>query len=136
MKNIRPLLVVVALAVLLSGCGRGDVSNVKILKQSSDIYTDWEIRNAVEVAVQYFKSEFDGCKLLEIGYAGDDEGVAFHEWAEQYDVDQVIILVSAFEVGPEGGDGSLNPNDTYKNWQWVLGRTNGGRWKHLTHGYG
>ena len=136
MKKFGPLLVVLVLAILLSGCGRGDVSKVKILNRSSEIYTDWEIRNAVEVAVQYFKSEFDDCALLEIGYAGDEKGVASLEWAERYGVDQVIILVSSFAVGPEGGNGTLNPNDTYNNWQWVLGRNNGGKWKHLTHGYG
>ena len=84
---------------------------------------------------RYFEKEFDGCTLLEIGYVGDQDGKAFIERANQYGVDEVIILVSSFAVGPEGGDGSLNPNDTYRNWKWILGRTNGGQWRHLDHGY-
>ena len=136
MKKFIPLLIMLAISVFLSGCARGDVTKVNIIDRPSQIYSEKEIHKAVDVAVEYFKREFSGCTLLDIGYAGDEKGQAFIEWANQYDVDQVIILVSSFAVGPEGGDGSLNPNDTYGNWQWILGRTVGGQWKHLTHGYG
>lgn len=136
MKKFIPLLILLALSIVLTGCARGDVSNVNIKERSSQIYTDKEIHKAVGVAMEYFEREFNGCTLLEIGYAGDDKGEAFVEWESRYGVDQVIILVSSFSVGPEGGDGSLNPNDTYSNWQWILGRNSGGQWKHLTHGYG
>ena len=136
MKKFVPFLVMLVISLCLSGCARGDVSKVRVNGQLSNIYTDWEISKAVDVAVRYFEKEFDGCTLLEIGYVGDQEGKAFIERANQYGVDEVIILVSSFAVGPEGGDGSLNPNDTYRNWKWILGRTNGGQWKHLDHGYG
>ena len=136
MKKFVPFLVMLVISLCLSGCARGDVSKVRVNGQLSNIYTDWEISRAVDVAVRYFEKEFDGCTLLEIGYVGDQAGKAFIERANQYGVDEVIILVSSFAVGPEGGDGSLNPNDTYRNWKWILGRTNGGQWKHLDHGYG
>ena len=136
MKKFVPFLVMLVISLCLSGCARGDVSKVRVNGQLSNIYTDWEISKAVDVAVRYFEKEFDGCTLLEIGYVGDQDGKAFIERANQYGVDEVIILVSSFAVGPEGGDGSLNPNDTYRNWKWILGRTNGGQWKHLDHGYG
>lgn len=32
----------------------------------------------------------------------------------------MIILLSEFDVGPSGGDGSLNPNSTYDNFIWIL----------------
>ena len=136
MKRFVPFLVMLVISLCLSGCARGDVSKVRVSGQLSAIYTDWEISRAVDVAVRYFEKEFDGCTLLEIGYVGDQDGKAFIERANQYGVDEVIILVSSFAVGPEGGDGSLNPNDTYRNWKWILGRTNGGQWRHLDHGYG
>ena len=135
MKKFVPFLVMLVISLCLSGCARGDVSKVRVNGQLSNIYTDWEISKAVDVAVRYFEKEFDGCTLLEIGYVGDQDGKAFIERANQYGVDEVIILVSSFAVGPEGGDGSLNPNDTYRNWKWILGRTNGGQWRHLDHGY-
>lgn len=136
MRKFIPFLVMLVISFCLSGCARGDVSRVSIHDQPSRIYTEKEIRQAVNVAMEYFEKEFDGCVLLGISYVGDDMGKAFIEWANRYDVDQVIILVSDFTVGPEGGDGSLNPNDTYRNWQWILGRSGGGQWKHLDHGYG
>ena len=135
MKKFVPFLVMLVISLCLSGCARGDVSKVRVNGQLSVIYTDWEISKAVDVAVRYFEKEFDGCTLLEIGYVGDQDGKEFIERANQYGVDEVIILVSSFAVGPEGGDGSLNPNDTYRNWKWILGRTNGGQWRHLDHGY-
>ena len=136
MRKYIPLLLMMILALLVSACGKGTVSDVCIGRQYSGIYTQKDVDDAIQLAINYFRNEFEGCKLLEIAYVGDEEWTAFEEWADQYGVDQVIILVSSFETGPDGGDGSLNPNDTYRNWQWVLGRSNGGKWKHLTHGYG
>lgn len=136
MRKFIPLLIMLILSLLLQGCSGGNVRNAVINNQYSAIYSHQEISRAVDVAMEYFEKEFDGCTLLEIGYVGDEQGKAFIEWANQYGVDEVIILVSSFSVGPEGGDGSLNPNDTYRNWKWVLGRTYGGQWKHLDHGYG
>ena len=136
MKKLMALLLAMALSLFLSGCGRGDASNVSITNRRSEIYTDRELRSAVDVAIDYFEKEFDCCTLLEIGYIGDQEGKEFIERANQYGVDQVIILVSSFATGPDGGDGSLNPNDTYRNWRWILGRNGTGQWKHLDHGYG
>ena len=49
--------------------------------------------------------------------------------------DEVIVLLSSFDVDSSGGDGSLNPNSTYDNWSWILVRTSGGKWKHVDHGY-
>ena len=37
--------------------------------------------------------------------------------------ENVIVLLSNFDVGDSNG-GSLNPNSTYENWQWVLIRDN------------
>ena len=34
-----------------------------------------------------------------------------------------------------GGDGSLNPNSTYDNWDWIMGEKHGGKWEHIDHGY-
>lgn len=59
----------------------------------------------------------------------------YQDFADRNGADDVIVLVSTFDVGASGGDGSLNPNDTYSNWKWILVRTTGGKWKHVDHGY-
>lgn len=55
---------------------------------------------------------------------------------EQKLMKEAIVLVSTFDVDASGGDGSLNPDDTYENWEWVLVRDKDGTWRHVTHGYG
>jgi hypothetical protein len=81
------------------------------------------------------KKEFDDCTLTEITYYGDDKLADYQEFATRHNGDEVIVLVSTFETGTSGGDGSLNPNDTYTNWKWILVRTKGGKWRHVDHGY-
>ena len=58
--------------------------------------------------------------LTEIYYAGDKILPSYEYWADTNDADDVIVFISSFDVGSSGGDGSLTPDSTYDNWQWVL----------------
>ena len=49
---------------------------------------------------------------------------------------EFIVLISDFYVYPKGGDGCLNTDYIYKNWNWILERTPNGNWEHKDHGYG
>lgn len=118
----------------LAACG-GNVSNVKVTAYDSELYTDADVQAAINVAKAYFKKEFSGCTLTEITYAGDEKIQGYAEWADRNNADEVIVLSSSFDVDGSGGDGSLNPNSTYENWNWILVRCKGGRWKHVDHGY-
>ena len=66
---------------------------------------------------------------------GDDSSKDYQDWADRNNADEVIVLLSSFDVDSSGGDGSLNPNSTYNDWKWILVRTNGGQWQHVDHGY-
>ena len=83
----------------------------------------------------YFAMNFDGCTLTKLYYPGDSYADKFDEWAAQYNADEAIVIMSSFDVDSSGGDGSLSPNSTYDNWNWVLIRNNGENWKHVDHGY-
>jgi hypothetical protein len=120
--------------VSLLACG-GDVSEVGIKDFTSEIYTHKEIESAIDVILLYFKKNFDGCTLREITYAGDEWAKREAEYAQRYEADDVIVLISTFDVDSSGGDGSLNPNSTYTRWMWILVRNGKGRWKHVDHGY-
>ena len=148
MKKGIALALLCALALTLCACGgaaepptgelTADVGgriNATILPAESSLYSEDDIDAAVETVLDYFSQNFKGCILTEIGYAGDDEA-AFREWAGNYDADEAIVLTSTFEVDETGGDGSLEPNSTYSDWQWILVRDAGGDWRHVTHGYG
>ncbi len=137
MKKSIMLLLAVGCVIGLAGCSGnvGNVKNVQIGAFTSDIYSDAEIDSAIDVAVDYFQKQFDGCTLTEITYSGDGELENWKEFAGRHQMDEVIVLDSAFDVDSFGGDGSLNPNSTYTGWKWILGRTRNGEWKHLDHGY-
>ena len=135
MKRGTEIIFVILVLALLCACG-GNVKNAVIVPVPSDLYTEQEIDDAAKTAIKYFEREFSGCTLKEIRYLGDEGAERFRGWAEQYDADDAIILVSTFDVDASGGDGSLNPNSTYTNWQWILVRDGVGGWRHVTHGYG
>lgn len=134
MKKIISVLLLCIVAFGLTACG-GDVSNVKIHDYKSEIYTDAEIEEAIDVTLNYFKKEFSDCTLTELSYLGDEWLTDYQTFATRENADDVIVFISNFDTGSSGGDGSLNPNDTYENWSWILVRENGGQWRHVDHGY-
>lgn len=134
-KTVIPLMFL--LLLLLSSCRGGNVDHIEIPDwEPSEIYTDDEIESAFQTVKDYFSKEFDGCTLTKLYYPGDSFSDVFDEWAKQYDADEAIVIYSDFEVDSSGGDGSLEPNSTYKDWNWILVRDSGGKWRHVDHGYG
>ena len=134
MKKLIALMMALLCVMSLVGCG-GNAKNVKITEYTSEKYSNDEIEDAIDVAIDYFTKEFEGCTLTEITYLGDDENDDWQEFADRNNATDVIVLVSSFDVDASGGNGSLNPNSTYTNWKWILVRTDGGKWKHVDHGY-
>ena len=134
MRKLYSTIFCVLLVLCLSACG-GEISEAKIHNVDSDMYSQKDIASAIDVIKKEFKSNWKGCTLKEIYYAGDDSSIAYQDWAERNDTDEVIVLLSSFDVDSSGGDGSLNPNSTYNGWNWILARENGGKWQHVDHGY-
>ena len=134
MKKIVSLLLV--LCLLLTGCGGGNISGVQVAIGESACFTREEIEQAMDVAMDYFRREFDGCTMTAIRYDESKSYAQSLEWAQTYGTEEAIVLYSDFDVDASGGDGSLNPNSTYRNWQWVLTRNGGGKWNLRTWGYG
>ena len=135
MKRICNFLTVLLCGLLLAGCGGGKVQTMPAIGPS-DLYTGAEIEKAMDIVLGYFQKEFDGCTLTRLEY---DEAAVREElpgWAAQYNDAQAIVLLSDFYVSPNGGDGSLNTDETYRNWKWVLTRTGNGNWVLQTWGYG
>ena len=63
----------------MCGRGGGNVKNAAILPAESDLYTQGNIRAAMDVTLDYFKKNFDGCTLKELRCAGDDRAERFAE---------------------------------------------------------
>ena len=126
---------VLCAVMLLTLCACGDVSNTATHEVESKLYTQSDINSAINVTKRQFRRNWNGCTLTEIYYAGDEVSEKHQEWADRNGLDEVIVLISSFDVDSSGGDGSLNPDSTYKNWMWILGRSKGGQWQPLDHGY-
>lgn len=121
-------------ALCLCACG-GSVSEVKIQRTESDLYSQDDINSAVDSIKKEFRRNWNGCTLREIRYAGDEITENYLDWLERNDADEVIVLLSSFDVDSSGGDGSLDPDSTYDDWEWILVRSNGEKWKYVDHGY-
>lgn len=135
MKRILCLALTMLVLLSFTGCGKIS-STMAITCDTSEIYSTSDIHDAMDVVRSYFRRNFRGCTMTELGYAGDEKWSAMEGWAAQYNAQEAIVLVSTYESGRSGGDGSLNPNDVYRNYKWILVRNANGQWEHKTHGYG
>ena len=137
MKRVTIFALLLITALLLCGCmERGNVNQVRKTVGESTVYTKAEIEDAMDVVIGHFRREFEGCTLIHLYFDEDTPAQYSERWAQQYDADEAIILVSSFEVGPNGSDGSLSPNNRYDGWQWILVRNTGGPWTLRTSGFG
>ncbi len=132
-KKFTALVIAAVMLFSLSGCGV--TAGVQIKETESQIYSKEDIDSAIAVILNYFRDNFDGCVLREIGYAGDEYLDEMKEWQDTYSADEVIILMSSFYVISDT-EGSLVQGETYTGWNWILSRDTGGRWIHRDHGYG
>ena len=114
----------------------GDVSNVKIIRVESEIYSNEEINSAIDVILEEFKENYNGCSLLEIKYIGDEKNNDYIDWATRHNKSEVIVFISNFKVGPNAGDGVLNPNSEYEGYSWILVRNENENWIYVDGGYG
>lgn len=128
-KTVLPLML--ALLILLSGCGK--VSGVNETIGPSVLYSDGEIKSAMNLVKTKFSSGFEGCILLDLWYDEEYSSKRADEWAEQYEADEAIVLLSNFFVAGNKNP-TLNPNSKYENWNWILVRSNGG-WQLKDWGY-
>jgi len=115
--------------------GRGNTASCEREIGVSVRFEEEDISQAMDVVEETFTSEFRGCYLIRLTYEEAISDRYRDEYAEIYGAENALILTSVFDVGPSGGDGSLNPNSTYSNWQWVLTRSADEPWALQTWGY-
>lgn len=115
----------------------GNISGVKIDYKTSEVYTQEDMDEAIEIIEKEF-STWEGCVLYEISYTDDtkcsDNLSYINTLAVDKEYDECIVFTSSFHSPVEGG-GAWEPDYDYENWEWYLGRTEGGSWDLLTWGY-
>ena len=120
------------LLILCVGCQRKEV---KVRMIYSDIYTEEEIQEAIDVIKKEFSKDWKGCTLKEIYYAGDDRAL-FTSYAKQYHGDEALVLKTNFNTNYFSWKIGLNSNCDYEDYQWIFVRNKNGKWKHVDGGYG
>ncbi len=128
------LVLFLAVTVMFYPGKYGNVSSVLRTVGKSDVYTEEEIEQAMDIAQAHFQEHFTGCTLLTLNYDAD-WWYPEENWAQTYEMDQAIIVTSSFYVPPKGADACFNPDSTCTGWQWVLVRNEGEAWTLKTWGY-
>ena len=129
-KRVIGICICLAFALLL-GIGAYQAKIIKTPEVTSDLYSQEEITDAINVVKQEMNMNWKGCDLQEIYYAGDETSKDCLDWATRNDADESLVLLSTFYVG----DGSLEPDSMYENWMWILVRSIDGQWKCVDWGY-
>ncbi|WP_010248775.1 DUF4829 domain-containing protein [Acetivibrio cellulolyticus] len=143
MKNVIFSICIVLMVFSLAGCKQaGKTNNVSISVEKSTKFSEEEINNAINCVKEKFK-DFEGCKLTKLWYDDDTSNSFIDGYLKNgrgsvngAKAENVIVLLSNFDVDSSGGDGSLNPNSTYTGWNWILIRkSTSDNWKVDDWGY-
>ena len=136
MKRLVWTMVMFILLLTLSACGGKLSEGMQVeITEGDTYYSNEDIQAAVDTVEKEFKKDFPGCTmtLRYTALSGKDSNT---EWATQYNAEEAMVLYSDFTVDDSGRSESLNPDSTYTDWQWVLVRHAGEKWKIATCGLG
>ena len=132
MKKILLLLLIFVLLLSLTSCGT--LNFVDIEEFSSEIYTDRDIADAMEVVLEEFQGKTDRI-LLKLSYAGDAELADYKDWADRNGADDVIVFLTDYYVSFFSDTPTQNTASEYENWKFILVRSDGGEWEIVDQGY-
>ena len=134
MRKMKVLVSLLLCLALLTACGGGDVSEVGRRIGECERFSEQEVAAAMNEVERFFRKEYDGCKLLRLEYDEEKTGKEAYAWSENYGA-EAIVLESDFYVDDSGRMVTLEPDETYRNYEWILTKTLLG-WKLETWGYG
>lgn len=147
--------VALALALAMTGCGSAgdegtaegagaDIASAEIDLGDSTLYSEEDRSAAAEVVKTEF-SKWDGCKLYNIRYAGDDASTEENlKWMNELaegeenapEYTEVIEFLTDFHSPVEESEPTAwNLDSDYTDYQWWLAREEGGDWVLMTNGY-
>ncbi|MGN0468920.1 MAG: DUF4829 domain-containing protein [Acutalibacteraceae bacterium] len=133
MKKAFSLLLALAVLFGLNACSGKQEAEVII--GESENFSKEEIQSAVDLVLKSGFSKDAGATITKIWY-DEAESKNFISGYMQtgkgsgngVSPENVIVLLSDFKTGSKTQ--SLNPNDTYKDWNWILIRdSKNGKWR-------
>ena len=139
------ILVIVIVFIVISTIKQGGITdNVVVNIGDSSKFTEEEINKAVDCVKKDFGSGYPGCTLTKIWYDEEKSNSSVEGYLQcgrgsknGVNSENVIILLSNFDVDDSGDILALNPNSTYTNYNWILIRTSKrSKWRIDDRGYG
>ena len=126
MKKIVIYLSMILMIFLLVGCNQNNkLTNIKIDIGESTKFSNEEIDNAVDCLKRSF--DFEACTLTKIYYNEEISNTAVEDYLQfgngsvnKVKAENVIVLLSDFDVDNSGDNPVLNPGETYTNYNWIL----------------
>jgi len=140
MKRIISLTLLICLSIIILSACNNDVSKIDEIELeigNSTRFTQQEIMNSVHTVIKTFNTDYSGCTLTHLWYDEEKTEAMLNSYMKNgrgsvngVDRENVIVLLSNFEVGSFGHCQSLESDTIYKNWNWILIRdTKDGNWR-------
>lgn len=126
MKKIVIYLSMILMIFSLAGCNQNNKpTDIKVDIGESTKFSKEEIDNAVDCLKRSF--DFEACTLTKIYYNEEISNTAVEDYLQfgngsvnKVKAENVIILLSDFDVDNSGDNPVLNPGETYTNYNWIL----------------
>ena len=126
MKKIVIYLSMILMIFSLVGCNQNNKpTNIKVDIGESTKFSKEEIDNAVDCLKRSF--DFEACTLTKIYYNEEISNTAVEDYLQfgngsvnKVKAENVIVLLSDFDVDNSGDNHVLNPGETYTNYNWIL----------------
>jgi len=127
MKRVLSIICLILICFTLVACSReGKSDEVIITIGESDQFSEKETNEAIESIKEKFK-DFEGCELTDLWYDEEKSNSFIEGYMESghgsingVSAENVIVLLSNFDVDSSGAEGGFDPNSTYSNWNWIL----------------
>lgn len=126
----------------LVACNKGNISkDISIEISESTKFSKDEIESAIENVKSNFS--FDGATLTKVWYEEEKSDYLVDAYMENglgltngVEEENVIVILSNFDVDDSGNNPVLTPNTTYSDYQWILIRdSEKAEWKIDDFGY-
>ena len=126
MKKIAIYLSMILIIFSLAGCNQNnESSDINVDIGESTKFSKEEINNAVDCLKISF--DFEACTLTKIYYNEEISNTAVEDYLQfgngsvnKVKAENVIVLLSDFDVDNSGNNPVLNPGETYTNYNWIL----------------
>lgn len=133
----------IAVCLLFSACNQSNkTKDAEIEIEDSVKFSKEEISQAMDSVKKKF-ADFEGCTLVQLWYdeAKSDAFIEGYMISGRGSIngiskENVVVLLSTFDVDSSGGKNGFNPDSTYTDWNWILIRDgNTEKWKIDDWGY-